>query len=324
MLGLLALDVGIRALQRVDVRSAVLAALALCAAILYYELNVAIVVALVPVAVLLAVRTSAAWRPVVRRFVLIAGPPTLMSLVLIVVAKRTNKGYTGTDVEVGGVSVGLVGRTVGGSLPASAWGAAHDWLAGPFALSRSGVVTAVIVGLALCWAVWRAAPPAPRAPWWQVALVAAVPAIVWLAATLIQTVTSRIDVTTSQLGYVYTYYAYGSIGVALLAIVVVRALPASPWWRRARPVLMAVAVVFVVVQITVNDAVWRAFDTRLAVIPELTTVITTRPPEAERCQRLDEWIEGTSILPDYYHQSMIDGLNVTYQDRFGELFCSSP
>ena len=32
----------------------------------------------------------------------------------------------------------------------------------------------------------------------------------------------------------------------------------------------------------------------------------------------------TSLLPAYYHQYMIDGLNVTYQDRFGELFCTSP
>ncbi|MEO5900702.1 MAG: hypothetical protein ABIR68_11325 [Ilumatobacteraceae bacterium] len=330
-LGLLALDCAVRALQRVDIRSALVASAALCAAILYYEINVAVVVALVPVLVLLLVRTRRSWssssslRPVIRQALLIGVVPAVMTLVLIVVAKRTNQGYTGTDVDVGGVSAGLLARTVGGSLPASAWGAAHDWLGGPFGLTAVTVVSSLIVVAAIVWAAWQPAPRSSSAcRWWEVLLVAAVPAVVWLAATLIQTVTSKVNVDTKQIGYVYTYYAYGSIGVVLAAIVIGQALSGRRLWTRAKPLLVVAAVVFTVAQIAINDTVTRAFDTGFAVNSRLLIAASSPPPEPQRCQLLRDWVYGTRILPDYYHQDMIDGLNATFRDHFDELFCSEP
>ena len=315
------MDVAVRAMQRDDSGSVLVSAVVLCGSILYYELNVAAVVALVPAVVLLMIRSR--WRPTLGRFAAIAGPATVMSVVLIVIAKRTNRGYTGTEVDVGGVGAGLVARTVGGSLPASAWGAAHDWLGGSFELTAAGVVTAVVVGVAVCLvATWRRSP-GPTARWWEVLLVAAVPLTLWLAATAIQTVTSKIDVDTAQLGYVYTYYAYGSVGVALGAILAVQALPRWSWWRVVKPVLVAGAVLFTVVQVAVNDTVVRAFAERLAVTNDLLVVVSSDPLEGQRCAALSAWVEQTPFLPDGYHRMMVDGLNVTWHDRHGELFCSS-
>ncbi|MCU1504014.1 MAG: hypothetical protein JWM12_3368, partial [Ilumatobacteraceae bacterium] len=328
-LGLLALDVGVRALQRDDVRSALLAAAALCAAILYYEINVAMVAALVPVVVLLAVRLRRAGSqlsPLLRQGALVGAVPAVMTLVLIVVAKRTNQGYTGTDVDVGATTVGLVARTVGGSLPASAWGAAQDWLGagGSFGLAAAAVVSAVVVGVAMCWAAWRQSPPAdPAVRRWEILLVTAVPIVVWLAATLIQTVTSKVNVDTVQIGYVYTYYAYGSVGIALALILATQLVAGRLLWRRARPVLVAAALVFVVVQMSINDTVTRAFDERLAVNSQLLVAVSSRPAEPQRCDALRNWLVGTFFLPDYYHQYMVDGLDATYEDHFGERFCDA-
>ena len=343
-LGILALDLAIGATQRDDRRSAVLASAALCASILYYEINAAAVAALAPVIVLLWLRarrcgSQSSGRSLLLRGGLIMAVPAAMTLVLTVVAKRTNAGYTGTDLEAGSLTLGLLSRTVGGSLPASAWGAAHDWLGGPFGLTAVTAVSAAAVVAALVWAIWWPASGLRMAgssggvgdvgtpassPWSDVALVAACPAVLWLAATLIQTVTAKVNVETVALGYVYTYYAYGSVGVVLAAIVVCRALPQRDLWRTARPLLAVVAVVFVVFQMMVNDTVTRAFEVRLAVNDRLLVVASERPPEAQRCMVLREWVDGTPFLPVYYHRFMVDGLNETYQDHFDELFCSEP
>jgi hypothetical protein len=327
-LGMLALDVAIGALRRADLRSGLLAAAALCGAILYYEINIAMVMALVPVVVLVALRARRAASPVVpvlRRAVVIAAAPTLLTVVLVLVAKHTNQGYSGTNVDVGATSAGLVARTVGGSLPASAWGAAHDWLAGDFGLTWLVVVSAAVVGVALMWAASRPSPPAdPAVRRWEILLVAAVPVVIWLAATIVQTVTSKVNVDTVQLGYVYTYYAFGSVGVALALIVLMQLVPRRSSWMRVRPLAIALAFGFVVVQMSVNDTVTRAFDQRLAVNSRLLIAVSSPPAEAQRCQLLRDWVYGTRILPDYYHQFMIEGLNATFRDHFDELFCSEP
>jgi hypothetical protein len=299
----------------------------LCGSILYYEINVAAVVALVPVVVLLVLRRRRDDRPIgalVRRAALIAAIPTAMTIVLVFVAGRTNRGYTGTDVDVGGTSVALVARTVGGSLPATAWGAAHDWLGADFDLTTTVVVSAIVVGVALLWVAWRPSPPPdPRVARGDVLLVAAVPAVIWVAATLIQTVTSKVNVDTVRIGYVYTYYAYGTVGIALLSIVLVQLVPRGEWWRRARPLLMVPALVFVVIQMSVNDSVTRAFDERLVVSSRLLVAASSRPPEPQRCDVLRQWVVVTSILPAYYHEYMVNGLDATYQDHFGERFCNA-
>ena len=278
MLGMLALDVAIRALRRDDRRSAVLAVVAFCVAILWYELNVAVVVA------------AGSGRPAAGAP---GGHPMAPGRSPVHGHRRTTDGDVArAHRRRPAHQPGLhrhrrrgrrhLGRRARPDDRRFAAGVGLE--RGPRLAGRPVRAVADAAWSRLSSSAWPCAGPcgvprrpAPRAPWWQVALVAAVPAIIWLVATLIQAVTTKIDVATDQLGFVYTYYAYGSIGVVLVAIIVVRAIPASPWWRRARPVLLAAALVFVVVQVTVNDSVQRAFDQRLAVIPELTTVMSTRP-----------------------------------------------
>jgi hypothetical protein len=54
------------------------------------------------------------------------------------------------------------------------------------------------------------------------ALVVASPVVMWLAATLVQATTQKVRVETIRVGYVYNYYAYGSVGVVLAALLAVR------------------------------------------------------------------------------------------------------
>lgn len=324
-LGMLALDAAIHALQRDDTRSAIVAAIALCGSILYYELNVAVVVALAPIVVLLRLRRRRIARPVaslLRRSIWITGPPVAMTVGLTIIAARTNTGYTGTELDAGSVTPGLLARAIGGSLPATAWGAAHDWLNGPVGLTALTAVSAAIVGVALVRVAWRPPAPPPASRWWEVLLVASCPVVMWLGATVIQTITSQADTRIVALGYVYTYYAYGSAGVALAVIIAARALPGAGVWRRVRPALLVAALIFVVAQMAVNDTVTRVYQGGWRLNDELLVAVSERPPEAQRCDALRSWVVFTRF-PAYYDQAMVNGLNATYRDHFDELFCSA-
>jgi hypothetical protein len=88
--GLWALDLSCRALPRRDVRSLVIAAVALCVAILYYEINVAVAAAFVPIVVIEMRRSPV--RDVLVRAASIVAPAAAMTLVLQAIAAAANRG----------------------------------------------------------------------------------------------------------------------------------------------------------------------------------------------------------------------------------------
>jgi len=359
-IGIAALDAAIRTLGRVDRRSLVVAAIGLMLAILYYEINVVMVVALVPVLGLLLLRGHAdttparpARRALLVRAVLLVGPATVMTMVLQRIAATSNRGYTGTDVAVGNGTLGVLVRATLGSLPVSAWRVAHDYLGRPFRSSLGSAVTVVVVvavGVTLSLVARSrsgrsfvavrvpdadlepagttpspAPSPAPSAtgPWRTVAIVVAVPLIVWLGATAVQATTAKVRAETLRIGYVYNYYAYGSVAVVLLGLVVAFALvphlPARV--RRAWPIALVVALLFASVQTVINGDVQREFDARLPQNGAVLAAIADQPDEATRCATLAAW-SGLPFWLDYYRADFIDGVDATYRYFHHEPFCS--
>jgi hypothetical protein len=344
--GLLALDYAIRAAQADDRRSLVIAAVWMCLAVQHYELNIVVVAALLPIAIVVwrsraGSQPSIGRRAYIIRLATIVGPCLLMVAVLSRIAAAANRGYTGTDVTLGDDTAPVFLRALAGSLPASAWLVARDWLAQPVALFSTTVVAFVIVAaVVLAWrhlvevdAVGkrqrRSRPVQPPAPtWFNLVAIIACPATVWFGATAVQAVTSKVRAETPRVGYVYTYYAYGSIGVVLIGLLVVlvgfgRATPRSlRLLAGARPLLVALALGFVLVQSAINDNVQRTFDQRLAVNNAVLVAFSDEAPEAVRCAALQAW----SDLPfwqAYYRSDFIEGLNVSYQHLNGEPFCST-
>ncbi|MEO6157495.1 MAG: hypothetical protein ABIQ39_07670, partial [Ilumatobacteraceae bacterium] len=317
-LGMLALDLAIAAMRRSDRRSAALAGAALCGAILYYEINVAVVVALVPVVVLLCWRRHHAGvgiGPTVLRGASIVGAPAVMTVALMALAARTNIGYTGTDVSIGGLGPRLVARTIFGSLPGAAWGAARQWLGSSFELTAVTAISAVAVGAAVLLVGYTNTSDAespeadrshPTVGWRGALVVASVPVIIWLAATMIQTVTTKVGDDTARLGYVYNYYAYGSVGVVLTALVLAPVVPRRDVLKLARPALLLAALAFVVAQMAVNDTVTREFDRRLAVNSALLVAYSEHHAEPQRCAALRAWVATPFFLPGY-RALMVDG-----------------
>lgn len=332
-IGLLALDLGIDALWRDDRRSLVIAAIGLCVAIQYYEINVALLPALAP---LLWLRWRAADAAVRLRSLLIrAGllvlPAILMTLVLQAVASRANRGYTGTDVAVGSGTGTVLVRSIAGSLPGAAWRQADRWLAQGFDITATGLLIGVAGAIAVVALAWRRgrASDAPYttaaapAAWRTVLVLATSPLLLWLAATVIQATTAKVRAETLAVGYVYNYYAYGSVGVVLIgALVVPRLVGSVP--RSARSAvavaLVAIASLFAVAQAVVNDNVQRVFAERLAINDDLLAAISDRPPVEERCATLDAWL-AFPFFQDYYRTDMVDGVEALYEHAHDESFC---
>jgi len=326
--GLWALDLGARALaDRADGRSAVVAAAALCVAILYYEINVAVAVALAPIVVLRlrSARAAGGLRAALRRAAIVLGPPALLTVVLQGLAARASSGYTGTEVVVGGDGTPTVlARTVAGSLPASAWPVARDWLGEPVDVSPRAVAVAAVAAVVLValLVLAPAATPSPAPDRTRTLVAASVPLLVWLVATGIQAATAKVRTETVRVGYVYNYYAYGSIGVVLVALLLAPLLPAVLRARGVRVALVAPAVAVVLAQAAVNGSVQRAFDDRLRASDAVVVAFSERAPEPERCAALEEWAALPFWQP-YYRTDFVEDVNRTYRHFHGEAFCST-
>jgi hypothetical protein len=349
-IGLAALDYAVQAMQRSDRRSVVIAAIALCLAVQYYELNVVMIGALAPLAWLIhRRRVGEPLRVAVARLAFIVGPCIAMSMVLRTIAARSNRGYTGTDVALGDGTIRVLLRALAGSLPGSSWPVARDWLAQPLDVFATTLVTVIVVALALIgWRRFvkidagdaqtvvddpRSSERLPaRSRWSTLALLVAAPLAVWVGATLVQVSTAKVRAETLRVGYVYTYYAYGSIAVVLILVLiageVIERMRSSNQPRsrrllsRSRPAVMVLALLFVGVQATINDNVQRVFDERLAANSAVLVAYSERPPESERCELLAEW----NALPywlAYYRRDFISGLDAAYQHFHDEPFCAA-
>jgi hypothetical protein len=154
-------------------------------------------------------------------------------------------------------------------------------------------------------------------------LLALGPVTMWVAATVVQASTRKVQVETPAVGYVYNYYAYGSVGVVIAALVFVHAVPHHVEWRRIRPALIGCAVVFVIAQIVINDNVQREFDSRLRASSDVLATYTDERPVGERCAALETWV-GLPFLDVYYRRDLVDGINATYLHFQGEPFCDHP
>ena len=214
------------------------------------------VVALVPVVVLLA---AAPWlrRPVLARFARAhrGGSPCVMTVVLQRIAVAGEPGLhrhrrgrrRGHRSGARGAPSSARCRPPPGVPP-------HRWVHRPFDVAMADVVSIGVIGITVVALVlWcRRAPELPEigrassdAPSGasvprtgragrrigrlggarcSTSRVTAVPIGLWLGATVVQATTEKVRAETIGVGYVYNYYAYGSIGLVVALLLVVPAV----------------------------------------------------------------------------------------------------
>lgn len=251
--------------------------------------------------------------------------PAFIALLMgrLMTAERATN-YGGTQIRPSGsVHTFILGSV--GSIPGSAWGLSERFI------GRMGIVYFVFgVTFLIAWLIrwwlktsdpWTSVGNDDAASWHQGkwTVVAAV-VIFAVFAVAIQAVTTKVQDETPEVGYVYTFYAVTSCAFALAMAVGGRSLFSRPKFEALHFIACSAAVVFLIVQSTVNWSVSKTMNDWVMPNRRLVNAFDVDIPKDQRCQALADWTAGG--WPDYYEFNMIVGLDKSYLHYFGQPFCS--
>ena len=293
-------------------------------AVSYYEINIGAVIGSAAI-LLMGAWTQRAHRRnsmgVLLKGALFVGAPAAVVLYGRTVTAANSAVYAGTQARAAGSLRALV-LGLGGLLPASAWRLSSRTLGGGwFRFSSLLIVVFVIACLARWWSLrpvedepgTRSVMTGPRA-----VAIAAV-AGYGLFGVALQSITVKVQDETKQLGYVYTAYAMGSCVVALGVAILARFVLLR--WRSnsTQYLVCAAALVFLVVQSTVNWRLSERMNVNYALNRSVLDAFDQDVSVKERCEAFSAWSEVP--WPDYYRNDMRDGLQKAYEYYFGQPFC---
>jgi hypothetical protein len=321
-IGIAAADLAIRVLIGTSTRSPWLVALGLCLAILYYEINVAMVFVAIPVVLVLHRRArsdDAATRTLWRRAAQMLIAPTVMTFVLALWARHANAGYEGTQTGLGSSGVKGLVKVIGGSLPGVSWQRARHEYGGPFVIVVWATLGTIVVGAVVLGLCARTPRPPARPPWIETVLVVGAPLLLWLVPSVVQGATVKVGAQTTEFSDVYMYYAYGSIGLPLAAIVVFQQCRGKRWSRLVRPLVLTGAIVFAFIQLTINEDLQRQFDSHNPGVSAVYDAYADQPSAEQRCATL-ALFEQDQPWATYYN-GFTRSVQVTYRAHHGVDFC---
>ena len=280
------------------------------AGVLYYEINVAAAIALLPPMLILALRREAggegdsdgarSWRTAGIALVPMAMPA--LATIAFRFATRPEPGgfeYSGTTISTDDTLLPSFGRALVSSLPGSAWKLSRDWLDAPIWIRTTPVL--LLIAFAIVLGVAANRTPAstddrltqPRV----FGALLAMPLIYWIVATAIQIATPKVRSESPGIGYVYNYYA---IGATVIAVVI--ALGGAVISPRIRPGLRPAVLPVVVAVVSIQFLIGWNIRARLAEITlpnaALLSAYADELPVERRCEALLNWSNGA--WPEYY------------------------
>ena len=220
-IGFMVMKLAIDAYRSAAVRESVIAGVVGVASILYYEIEVACIAALVPLA-LWGWRVHGGGRIGARKVAIPVGftlvLPTLAAAAFYLYSRANSISYGGTQVAVGSRTAGTFRIAFLGTLPGSAWNLSREFLAGPIAIRGSATAILVLMATVLFTLASRfrpqpdptsdsssvvATPAHRRLTVLAMAAVCIAPVIYWVGATLIQSSTPKVQDEITRIGAVY-------------------------------------------------------------------------------------------------------------------------
>jgi hypothetical protein len=299
-------------------------AVAATCSVLYYEINAAAIGAIILMLMLhgLLVEPRESRKTFARYVAPIVIVPLVLALALQLRAAPQSDNYEGTSVSLDRTLLGSYAKNVVSSLPGAAWTLSRDVLGHPLQLRLGAfvsfvIVAAVVVSLAVRFGATAAATPYS---WRRLLCVASLMFAYWFGATLIQSVTAKVQLEVTKIGMVYNFYAVGATMVATGLALAYHLAPVD----RIKGAIPAIAVgflMFALIQNTINWDLRHEFNVATMPNQRLLVAYTERWPMEDRCEALTTWAAGS--WPDYYEVGMINGLQVAYADYRGEPFCAN-
>lgn len=329
-LGFLALSETLRMSVEPSLRRVAWVASVTIVAILYYELNIAVLAGQLPLLVwsVLSQVNGRRW-PALRHAALASAIPIIAVALVRFVLLPPSDIYSGTQVAVGKRAINVFVINLVSSLPGAAWALTGDYLSGlnlhwlavltvAGGLAATGLASAIGRAEALRFSGKPSLVPAHRPERRHAGVaIALVTAILgyWWAATLIQAVTVKVQDETPRIGYVYNYYAVGSMAIACLL-----ALSFTTSRRAVRRLAAPAVIVVIMWQANLNYNITYQHNRSVEPNRRLLVAATEDAPMEFRCRAIRDWTAGG--WPDYYEIEMTRGLQAMHQHFYGRPFCA--
>ena len=248
--------------------------------------------------------------------------PLLFTAFLYGVSQPQTANYTGTQISP---SFQMVEHTFKGllsSLPTASWGLAREWLASPMNYSWSVVRFLMLLCVLLAVTALLIRPrrdssktvrPNTKRGW--VLLTSLL--MYWGGTTLLQSSTVKVRDEALRVGQVYTYYAIGSVCVAILIATGISLLQKD--FAHIAGIAFALLICVGVIQYVINTNVTMKFNERTAPVGNLLNVYADGRSAEDRCIALAWW--KSMGWPEYYWVGTEVGMNATYKKYKGVAFC---
>jgi hypothetical protein len=297
--------------------------------VLYYELNVGIIMGIAPVLMISALRQPKEVHHSIslkiKRLFYVSIPCVIPALALIWgrnLSGSATQSYGGTTIRLGSQAIRTFMNGMISTLPGSAWGLSRESLGGSIGFLDGVVPIVVLVLLVVSLILYsgsRETEQVQRQNLWLMSAGVTALLIFWCVGVGVQSVTTKVQDESPRIGYVYTYYAIGATVVALLISLPILYFGSS-WRLKAPTIVVALVLVFAgSCQLTVN---WRLMDKMYASLEPnraLLVAFSSQDSIPYRCRALLDWSNGG--WPDYYEEGMINGLQAAYNHYHHEDFC---
>lgn len=302
----------------------IFAAGSLLFAILYYEMNIALIPA-IAILTFSYVLTNRERRSTAVKTILRVGMIYAIPALLVVELQRRNAGdsvaYEGTAIRLAGSMVSTFGKLTVSSMPFSSWHLAGDWII-DFQHITNYLVLFFLFSFVAIGAVWQirarvteSGTAKHRVLWWWLPTFLTY----WTAATAIQSSTVKVQNEAKRIGYVYNFYSVGSL-VCALSI----AAALYIYFSKNRPVVKTLPIIAVILslcisQMYINQSIQEQHFKMLPQNRNLLVSFSERWPKEARCSALETWLQMG--WPTYYSNAMTTGLERSFKHEFGEPFC---
>lgn len=308
----------------VSISRCILAAGSLLFAILYYEMNIALIPA-IAILTLTYVLTNCEHQTTPAKTILRVAIIYAIPALLVVELQRRNAGesvaYEGTAIRLAGSMVSTFGRLTVSSMPYSSWHLATDWII-DFQHFTKYLTLFFLFSFVTIGTVWQArarmtetSPAKHRVLWWWLPTFLTY----WTAATAIQSSTVKVQNEAKRIGYVYNFYSVGSL-VCALSI----AAALYIYFSKNRPVIRTLPIIAVILslcisQMYINQSIQEQHFKMLPQNRNLLVSFSERWPKEARCSALETWLQMG--WPTYYSNAMTTGLERSFKHEFDEPFC---
>ena len=299
------------------------------ASVLYYELNVGMIMGIAPLLAISALRRTpskqSSFFSKSKNLVFVSIPCVVPALALLwgrILSGSSSQSYGGTTIRLGSQALHTFLGGMVSTLPGSAWTLSKETLGGSIQLFVGVLPIVVLLVLVVTMFLYSEAQQKKENQNFDIWLVAAGMGsllLFWFVGVGVQSVTSKVQDESPRIGYVYTYYAIGATVVALLVSMAILYFGSS---LRMKPSIAIVTLVLTVVatcQLTIN---WRLMDKMYASLEPNRALLVAFSSQATvpyRCRALLDWSNGG--WPDYYEEGMIEGLQAAYRHYHREEFC---